>query len=67
MNVNLDKCDLISLVKGQDPSYKMMEHPLVKANGRYAGSYGRWDWNYKALEKNTEQEIWELYQLLKTN
>ena len=65
MVVDLDKKGLIALVKGNDPSYEQMEHPMCKANGMYSGSYGRWDWNYGAFEKSTEEELWSFYLYLR--
>jgi hypothetical protein len=67
MLIELDKEDLISLCKGKEPSYNQMENQLVKANGRYNGSYGTWSWNYDAFKTCTEQELIEVYDFLKNS
>ncbi len=61
ITVNLEKKDLINLIKGIDPSYEQMGQPLVAANGTHSGSYDRWSWNYKAFEDCSEQEIYDAY------
>ena len=63
--IDLDKEDLIALVKGFDPTYEQMEHPLCKKNGTFSGSYGRWDWNYDAFKDSSEQELYNFYLYLK--
>ena len=63
----LDKTDLISLVKGTIPNYSIMSNPIIDKNGRYSGSYDRWEWNYKAFEECTESELLETYYLLKSS
>jgi len=67
MLVELDKKSLISLVKGCYISYEAMDIPLIKQNGTLCGSYGRWDWNYSAVEQPdvTEEILYELYSQLK--
>jgi len=65
MLIELDKEDLISLCKGKEPNYSQMDHPLVKANGRYNGSYDAWTWNYDAFKSCTEQQLIEVYDFLK--
>ncbi len=43
MKVDLDKNDLINLVKGTSPSYELMDHPLISRNGQYRGGFDdRW-------------------------
>lgn len=32
MKIELSKQDLINLVKGTEPSYELMSHPLISAN-----------------------------------
>lgn len=63
--IDLDKKDLMALVKGFDPTYEQMEHPLCKNNGTFSGSYGRWDWNYDAFKDSSEQELYNFYLYLK--
>lgn len=65
MKLDLDKDDLISLVKGSNPGYSVMEHPLVEKHGRFNASYGNWSWHSFSLEKCTEQELFEIYKICK--
>lgn len=39
MTVELDREDLLSLVKGKTPFYSVFEVPLVKNNGRWVGGH----------------------------
>ncbi len=63
MIVDLDKNMLFSLVRGCDPSYEVMDHPLVKSKGSFAASYSRWDWNF-SVSDCSEENLWETYQVL---
>lgn len=65
MQVILDKQDLMSLVKGNHPSYELMNHFLIKDMGTYSDSYGRWDWNYNKLRDLNEEVLWDIYQRCK--
>lgn len=67
MILELNKDDLISLVKGQEPSYSAMDHPKIKNLGRFAASYGRWDWGHDSFKNMTEGEIYEVYFILKNS
>lgn len=67
MKIDLDKKDLISLVKGTPPNYSAMDDYRVKCRGSFSGSYGRWDWNHNAFEDCTEEKILEIYQLCKNS
>lgn len=65
MLVEMDKRMLASLIKGCDPAYEIMEHPLIKSKGSYSGGhYDRWNWN-NSFGDCTEEQLWETYQLLK--
>ena len=62
MTVELTKPDLMSLVKGTGPDHSIMEHELVKPFGSYRGGHhDHWDWHGYALDKLSEQELWDLY------
>lgn len=67
MKFDLDKKDLISLVKGTDPNLNVMGDPKIRSRGSYGETHGRWDWNYRAFEGCSEQEIYEVYQLCKNS
>ncbi len=60
MNIELDKEGLKILVRGCNPNYSAMDHPLVKKAGHfYSDQYGQTNW-YK-LEDLTENELHEVY------
>ena len=67
MNFDLDKKDLISLVKGTHPHYDVFEHKLVKRCGNYTGGMSdRWSWNYN-ISDLTEVELFDLYTTCKNS
>ena len=50
MKVDLDKADLVCLVKGITPNYEAFDEPLVKRCGYYEGGFSeRWEWNKSQL------------------
>lgn len=66
MLVEMDKKMLASLIRGCDPSYEIIGHPIIKSKGQYWGGHNdRWEWNFSS-EHFTEEELWETYQLLIT-
>lgn len=68
MKVELEKKDLIIMVKGASPSFEVMNHPLVSKCGRYFGGFSdTWYWSQVDLEKLTEEQLWETYQVCKKN
>ena len=58
---------IIDAIKGINPSYNAMEHPLCKQHGVFSGSYGRWDWNYLAFKdcKLSDEDLYDFYKFLK--
>lgn len=64
MQINVDRQDLLSMIKGINPSYEQMSIPAVDANGWYSGSYDKWSWSgdFKGIN---DQELYELYIKLK--
>lgn len=64
MRIDVDKKDLISLIKGFDPSYEQMDDPRVASNGYFAASYGVWKWN-GSFDNMSEEQLYELYVYLK--
>lgn len=67
MTLDLDKEDLISLVKGTTPIHSLFEHPLIKECGSYDRYLENWIWYTFKLKKLEEQTLYNLYQLLKNN
>lgn len=66
MTINLDKKDLVSLVKGTDPDYNVMDNMSVKPYGRYNGSYGTWTWE-DSLHSLSEEKLYSIYVICKNN
>ena len=69
MKIKIDKLDLINLVKGVGmPDYELMDHPMISRLGRYYGGFSDdWSWDYSALRECTEEQLYEIYKLLKSN
>ncbi len=66
MKIDLDKSDLIAMVMGKDPGYKLLEHELVKKSGYFIGGFvDKWTWEKLKLNKLTEKELSDLYNVLK--
>jgi hypothetical protein len=65
MKANLDRKDLINLVKGIYPYYKIKEHPLIKKLGYYTGNKDEWAWKVNELSKLTEIELFHVYKTCK--
>ena len=66
MLIELDRKDLISLVKGTSPYYSIFENPLVKQCGSYCGGMcDEWSWTSVYLEELSDKELFELYALCK--
>lgn len=67
MLIDLDKTDLVNLVRGINPPYEVFEVSLVKQCGSYTGGFNdRWDWRTYDLEKLTESQLVELYKICKS-
>lgn len=68
MTVELDKKDLVSLVKGILPSYQLIDDPYIRQLGSYrGGSVNEWSWHVYKLEELTEETLFKLYQFIKRN
>ena len=66
MIVNLDKTDLINLIKGIEPPYSMLNQLTKKNLGKMWGGHNEtWEWNKYALEELTEIELFTFYQLIR--
>jgi hypothetical protein len=64
MLIELDKTAFMSMVKGTYPYYSIFDHPVVKKCGIYIGGMlEEWRWNRNELEKLSEEELYELYNL----
>lgn len=66
MDIDLSKTDLICLVMGTSLGYEAMSNTIVKENGVYCGGFkDEWQWDKYKLEKLTEEELWQLYNICK--
>jgi len=62
MRVNLDREDLLYLLKGISPNYSAMEHPMIKRYGSLTGFPNeRWQWSIPALAGVEDETLWRMY------
>jgi len=62
MTLELSKRDLVSLVKGVEPHYDVMDNFIVKKCGSYIGGFNdRWVWSPSNLNELTEHQLLHLY------
>jgi hypothetical protein len=59
LTLELSRRDLMAMVRGTSPSFKAMDHPLVKPHFEYCDHPQRERW--RSLERLTEAELWTLY------
>lgn len=69
MKVELDKKDIISLIRGEYPSYEQIDMLVNRRLGTYTGGFAdRWDWNSKhdpCWNAFSEEELYDMYLTLK--
>lgn len=66
MTVNLDKSELVTLVKGTCPNNNIWKDPLVANTGRYYGGFkDSWEWDISVLKTLTEDQLYRLYNMCK--
>ena len=66
MTTELDRRDLISLVRGIEPDYSVFDNPLVKKGGYYVGGmHDKWVWELGRLYHLDNDTLWELYNICK--
>lgn len=62
MLVELDKTDLVRLVKGYEPDYSQTDERY----GTYCGGFNDyWTWDIGKLHDISEEDLWDFYQNLK--
>lgn len=70
MIVELNKRDIIHLLRGTEPSYDLIGLVEDMELGRYTGGFvDRFDWNCqssKCWDKYSEEDLFKLYKELKT-
>jgi len=63
---DLDREDLVHLIKGTTPSYKAMDNSMVKGLGTMCPNKGwKWDWREESYLKYSEVELYQIYILIK--
>lgn len=66
MTIDLDRKDLIALVRGTSPNFSEMNNPKIKKHGSWVGGHhDRWDWNFSSIENASDAELIELYKICK--
>ena len=65
MKLELDKEDLMALVKGTSPYYNVFENPLVKKCGSWTGGHvDKWSWG-SGLDSLSDEDLYKLYNICK--
>lgn len=65
MVVDLDRKDIVSLLKGVEPSYEIMEN-IPKDLGSYTGGFvDRWNWSFWDDVDYTDEELYAIYKMCK--
>ncbi len=65
MIVELDREDIISLMKGTEPNYNIM-HKIPEDLGRYVGGFAdRWEWDMIIPTQYSDEELYNIYLMCK--
>lgn len=65
-DIDLKREGLLHIVRDSAPSYSAFEEPLVKRCGSYIGGFhDKWEWNINELKKLSNDELKELYNIIK--
>lgn len=56
MLIDLNRNDLLNLVKGCEPGYNVFNHPLVMKSGTYHGGFAE-QWSWDKLDDLTDDEL----------
>ena len=68
ITMELDKKDLVNLVSGSFVPYELMDTMTEKSLGSYQGGfYDRWVWSSVGLNNLTENELYDVYMILKNS
>lgn len=68
MNVELDRKDIISLLRGTTPAYSVMDK-IPKELGSYVGGFvDSWQWNYISENVSySDEQLYDLYLMCKNS
>jgi hypothetical protein len=67
MTVELDRTDIITLIKGCFIPFSMMDDKILKKMGKFIGGFtDEWRWEYKPdISEFSDEELWNVYLKLK--
>ncbi len=66
MILDLNKNEIICLIKGTSISYAQMDIPKIKWCGNYRGGFhDDWQWDVSKLKELTEEQLMDLYKIIK--
>lgn len=66
MKIELDKQDLVYLLKGVHPGFSIMEELQEKNIGRYSDNRG-WTWNDTMIDDMSEEQLFALFERCKAS
>ena len=65
-DMQIDKQDIINMIKGVTPAHHIMNHILIKPHGSYTGGFNdEWNWRYNSFDDLSEVQLKSIYALLK--
>lgn len=66
INLDLDKEDFLTLVKGSTPDYKLFNHFIIRPAGYYVGGFkDDWVWNDNYLKSLPIECLKDIYLTIK--
>lgn len=68
MNIELDRKDIISLLRGTTPAYSVIDK-IPKELGSYVGGFvDSWQWNYISENVSySDEQLYDLYLMCKNS
>ena len=64
MKKDLDRDDLIALVRGTSPNYSIMDDDLIRFCGAMAGAPNE-NWQWGSLRRMSDEKLWDIYCMCK--
>lgn len=67
MKVELDRKDIINLLKGAVPPYEMMNRLIELKLGSYTGGFSdKWDWDIDIKSELSDNALFNIYKSIKS-
>lgn len=67
MITEIDKIDIVNMLKGTAPPYELIEELEKSGVGNFTGGFSDgWRWNEFELKTKSEQDLFEIYTKIKT-